>query len=191
MRPSSFLGKIDSQLSQKNLLSVRYNYTWSEQQNGTFDVDSWGRSANAVERDYSNAVSRLAGHDALRHDAATSSASSSPARIARARTTGRTSPARRGRFPTRRSTSVSGYRFGEPFFIPVEYYDTRMQFDDNLSWIKGRHTIKAGFEFNRVNSSQTFVGFANGRYIFGSTDGFLNYAQFGPKYVECSNGSTS
>ena len=51
------LGKVDAQLSPKNLLTVRYNYTWSEQQNGTFDVDSWGRSANAVERDFSNAVS--------------------------------------------------------------------------------------------------------------------------------------
>ena len=60
-----------------------------------------------------------------------------------------------------------------------------------MSWIKGRHTLKAGFELNRVNSSQTFVGFANGRYVFGSTDGFLNYAQLGPKYVECSDGSTS
>ncbi len=51
------LGKVDAQLTPKNLLTVRYNYTWSEQQNGTFDVDSWGRSANAVERDFSNAVS--------------------------------------------------------------------------------------------------------------------------------------
>ena len=70
-----------------------------------------------------------------------------------------------------------GYRFGMPFFIPVDYYDKRIQFNDNLSWIKGRHAIKAGVEFNRVNSVQTFLGFANGRYIFSSTDGFLNYAQ--------------
>ena len=39
-----------------------------------------------------------------------------------------------------------------------------------------------------MNSVQTFVGFANGRYIFGSTDGFLNYVR-NPKYVECSNGT--
>ena len=35
-----------------------------------------------------------------------------------------------------------------------------------------------------------FIGFANGRYIFSSTDGFLNYAR-NRNYVECSNGSTS
>ena len=41
-----------------------------------------------------------------------------------------------------------------------------------------------------MNSVQTFLGFANGRYIFSSTDGFLNYAR-NRNYVECSNGSTS
>ena len=82
------------------------------------------------------------------------------------------------------------YRFGEPFFIPVDYFDKRIQFNNNLSLIKGRHSIKFGVEFNRVHSDQTFRGFPNGRYIFGSTDGFLNYAR-NPRYVECSNGSTS
>ena len=48
-----------------------------------------------------------------------------------------------------------------------------------------------GGEFNRVDSVQTFIGFANSRYVFGSTQGFLNYAQLGPRYVECSNGTTS
>ena len=52
-----FLGKIDWQLNPKNLLTLRYNYTWSEQANGTFDVDSWGTSANALEKDYSHAGS--------------------------------------------------------------------------------------------------------------------------------------
>ncbi len=51
-----FLGKLDWQINSKHLATIRYNYTWSEQKNGTFDVDSWGRSANATEKDYSHAV---------------------------------------------------------------------------------------------------------------------------------------
>jgi len=43
--------KADYSVSAKNLANLRYNYTWSEQDNGTFDVDSWGRSANAIEKD--------------------------------------------------------------------------------------------------------------------------------------------
>ena len=34
-----FLGKIDWAISEQHLATVRYNYTWSQQKNGTFDVD--------------------------------------------------------------------------------------------------------------------------------------------------------
>src|SRR5262249_42910420 len=81
------------------------------------------------------------------------------------------------------------YRFGMPFFIPVQYYDTRLQFVDNVSYIWGQHTFKAGFEYNHVKSVQTFIGFANGRWIFNSTSGFLNYLA-NPNFVTCSDGSS-
>src|SRR6185436_11127972 len=162
-----FLGKIDWQINPKNLLTVRYNYTWSEQANGTFDVDSWGRSANALEKDYSHAGS------------GTLLTTFSPSVLNEARfqfareyrprpyggpdITGQSRP-----LPDTAFDFGRGYRFGEPFFIPVDYYDQRIQFNDNLSWIKGRHSFKAGVELNAVKSVQTFVGFANGRYIFSS-----------------------
>jgi len=184
------LGKIDYQVNPSNLLTVRYNYTWSEQKNGTFDVNSWGVSANGRERDFSNAVSgslqttltptllnefrfQFAREDRPRpYDGPNVSGQSRP-------------------FPDTAFDFGRSYRFGMPFFLPVEYNDTRIQLTNNVSWIQGRHTFKAGAEFNRVNSAQTFIGFANGRYIFSSTDGFLNYVRFGPTYVECSNGATS
>ena len=185
-----FLGKVDAQLNDSNLLTLRYNYTWSEQQNGTFDVDSWGRSANAVERGYSNAgsgsIQTTLSSVMLNEFRFQFAREDRPRPYGGPNVSGQSRP-----FPDTAFDFARGYRFGLPFFIPVDYYDTRIQFVENLSWLKGRHTLKAGFEYNRVNSAQTFVGFANGRYIFGSTDGFLNYAQFGPRYVECSDGSTS
>ena len=42
-----------------------------------------------------------------------------------------------------------------------------------------------------MNSVQTFIGFANSRYIFSSVNGFLNYVANDSNYVECSNGSSS
>src|SRR2546422_7576219 len=69
----------------------------------------------------------------------------------------------------------SGFRFGMPFFLPIDYYDTRIQMLDNVSIAKGDHLIKFGAEWNSVNSVQTFLGFANSRYIFGSVTAFLNY----------------
>ena len=185
-----FLGKIDQQITPANLLTVRYNYTWSRQENGTFDVDSWGRSANGLERDFSNAVSgsllsTLSGNT-LNEFRFQYAREDRPRPYDGPDITGQTRP-----FPDTAFDFGSSYRFGEPFFLPVEYYDTRLQVTNNYSIIKGRHTIKVGGEFNRVTSVQTFIGFANGRYIFGSTDGFLNYVRQGPRYVECSNGTSN
>ena len=70
-------------------------------------------------------------------------------------------------------------------------HDTRFQVNDNFSVIHGAHNFKFGAEINRTSTTQTFIGFANGRYIFGSVQGFMNYVNIGPKYVECSDGSTN
>ena len=181
------LGKLDWLITQDHLATLRATYTNSKQENGTFDVDSWGR---APTRSRTTTPGQSAGRSSRRSRtrSSTSSASSSPRRTGRGPTTARTSPGRPGRCPTPRSIS-GAYRFGEPFFIPVDYFDTRMQFNENLTFIKGPTRSSRG-EYNHVNSSQIFRGFQNGRYIFGSTDGFLNYAQ-NPHYVECSDGSTS
>lgn len=185
-----FLGKIDEQLTPANLLTARYNYTWSRQENGTFDVDSWGRSANGLERDFSNAVSgsllsTLSGNT-LNEFRFQWAREDRPRPYEGPPIAGQSRP-----FPDTAFDFDRSYRFGEPFFLPVEYYDTRLQLTNNYSILKGRHTIKVGGELNRVSSVQTFVGFANGRYIFGSTDGFLNYVRHGPRYVECSNGTSN
>ena len=53
---NAFLAKLDFKLGQAHTASLKYNYTNSRQENGTFDVDFWARSANALERDFSHAV---------------------------------------------------------------------------------------------------------------------------------------
>jgi len=182
-----FLAKADWQASAENLATLRGTYTWSEQKNGTFDVDSWGTSANAAEKDdsrslsgslISNVSSGLLNELRFQY-----------ARENRPRTYD--GPLVNGRpLPDTAFDFGSAYRFGMPFFIPVKYYDERYQLNDNVSILRDNHALKAGVEYNDVVSAQTFVGFANGRYIFSSTDGFLNFAK-NPNYVECSNGSSS
>jgi hypothetical protein len=184
-----FLTKVDWQLNPNHLLTLRYNYTWSEQVNGTFDVDSWGRSANAIEKDYSHAgsgslISSLS-PVVLNEFRFQFAREYRPRPYNGPNVTGQSRP-----LPDTAFDFGRGYRFGMPFFIPVEYYDQRIQLNNNLSLVKGRHAFKVGAELNAVKSVQTFIGFANGRYIFSSTDGFLNYAR-NPRYVECSNGTTS
>ena len=186
----AFLAKIDARLSDEHYATFKYNYTWSEQENGTFDVDSWTRSANAVEQDWSHAFngSLLS----LLSATTTNEFRFQVSREDRPRPyLGPDNPNTGRPFPDTGMDFVHGYRFGMPFFIPVEYYDTRIQALDNISVAKGDHLIKAGVEWNRVESVQTFIGFANGRYIFSSLDGFLNFVAQGNGYVECADGSTS
>ncbi len=167
-----FLGKADWNVSASHLATLRYNYTWAEQANGTFDVDSWGRSANAIEQDSSHAVTgslvSTFRSDLLNEFRFQYAREERPRPYNGPNVTGQDRPLPDTAFDFGRS-----YRFGMPFFIPVEYYDTRVQFNDNVSYLLGAHSIKAGAEYNRVNSVQTFLGFANGRWIFDSTEGFL------------------
>ena len=184
----ALLAKVDWHLSHRHYATLKYNYTWSEQVNGTFDVDSWARSANAVERDWSHAFNGSL--VSLLPAAATNEFRFQLSREDRPRPYRGPDNPRTGRpFPDTAMDFEHGYRFGMPYFIPVEYYDTRVQLLNNVSLVRGDHLIKAGIEWNRVESVQTFIGFANGRYIFSSVDGFLNFADQGNGYVECSDGS--
>lgn len=183
------LVKFDFNVAKNNLLTLRFNYTESEQANGTFDVDSWGASANANEKNSSYAFSGsfISNHGgSLLNEARFQWAREDRPRPYEGPTIlGSDRP-----FPDTAFDFGRSYRFGMPFFIPVSYNDTRWQLNDNVSFLRGSHTVKAGFEWNQTAAAQTFVGFANGRFIFSSTDGFLNYVN-NPNYVECSDGSSS
>jgi hypothetical protein len=170
------LGKIDAQLNNSNLLTVRHNYSRAEQVNGTFDVATWGTSANGRETDNSNAfITQLVTNFSAKL--------LNEFRFQYAREA-------RPRFydgPDLPDTTIGtfdgsiSYRFGRPFFLPVPEVDTRFQFTDNVTFISGNHNVKFGADINRVRTSQTFVGFARGRYIFaaptigGAIQGFQDY----------------
>src|SRR5688572_25871789 len=178
--------KLDYVVNEKHNASLKYNYTNSRQENGTFDVDTWARSANAIERDYSHAVNgSLVSHIT---NAIDNEFRFQLAREDRPRPySGPMIPLENRPFSDTGMDFVNGFRFGMPFFIPVKSYDTRIQVLDNISWVRGNHLFKTGFEWNRTEENQTFIGFANGRFIFNSVDGFINYVNQGNGYVECSN----
>lgn len=184
------LGKIDWYINAKNLFTVRYNFARARQPNGTFDVEQWGRSANAIERDFANTISTQLNTtltaSLLNEFRFQFSREDRPRDYEGPNLPGQSRP-----FPDTGIDFAGQYRFGLPFFIPVKDHDTRFQVNDNVSWIRGAHSIKFGFELNRTSTSQTFLGFANGRYIFDSVQGFMNYVNIGPKFVECSDGTTN
>ena len=188
---NALLAKLDFRLSPKHNATVKYNYTRSTQENGTFDVDTWGRSSNAIENDHSHAVNGSL-------TSVFSSALSNEFRFQWAREDrprpypGAINPATGRPFPDTDIDSLAGYRIGMPYFIPLHTaYDYRLQLLDNISVVRGNHLFKFGGEWNRTGVNQTFLGFANGRISFNTLQGFLNYVAFGPSYVECADGSSS
>jgi hypothetical protein len=179
------LVKLDWRINDTHNASLKYNYTNSKQDNGTFDVDTWARSSNATEKDFSNAINgSLVSHLTNTID---NEFRFQFAREDRPRSySGPLIPGQSRPFSDTGMDFASGFRLGEPFFIPVKSYDTRVQALDNVSWVRGNHIFKTGFEFNRTAEHQTFIGFANGRFIFNSVTSFENYVRFGNNYVECS-----
>jgi hypothetical protein len=192
---NAFLAKLDFRLAPKHNATLKYNYANSRQVNGTFDVDFWSRSANALERDFSHAVNGSL-------TSLFSSSLSNEFRFQWARedrprpyegafnpTTGRPFPDTDIGFLS--GGSFNGYRLGMPFFIPVDAHDYRFQVLDNVSLVSGNHLFKLGAEWNRTGVTQTFRGFGNGRMAFTSVNGFLNYVANGNLYVECFNTLTT
>ena len=199
----ALLAKLDLTLDGRHQASVKYNYTWSEQVNGTFDVDSWGASANGIEGDRSHAVN--ASLRSLLTDAFSNELRVQMAREDRPRWyQGPLLPGARlpgppqfaelgGRpFPDIGMDFADGFRIGLPFFLPIDpAFDTRFQIVDNVSFAKGAHLVKTGVEYNRTLVGQQFIGLANSRYVFDSVEGFIGFVAHGDRYVTCSDGSTS
>src|SRR5205814_4461814 len=89
------------------------------------------------------------------------------------------------------------FRFGNPFFLDPTIDELLWRTDarDNFSIVHGNHNIKVGGEWLHTLNDQVFRGSFTGRYIFDSVTGFLRYASpaatggFGPGTGECFSSS--
>ena len=188
---NALLGKVDWNLTPKNTLSVSYNFDHSNNENQTFDVATYGNSANGTE-----GPSKI---NVLNANLFTTMTSN---RLNEMHVTYSREDRPRSATPsTVPADTAMGFattfRFGNPFFLApnVDEVVKRFQVKDNVSIVNGKHTIKTGGEWVRTNNVQVFRGFFEGRYIFDSVAGFLRYAApaaaggFGPRTIGCSNGS--
>jgi carboxypeptidase family protein len=191
---NALLAKGDWNLAPPHNLSASYNYDFSKNLNQTFDVPTYGTSANGTEGPSKinvlnlNLFSTLS-MTKLNEFHVTYSRENRPRSATASNIPADTAMGADPSLPT--------FRFGNPFFLGpnVDELVKRFQVKDNLSIIAGRHTMKTGGEWIHTNNSQIFRGFFEGRYIFDSVPGFLRYASpaapggFGPFTVGCSNGS--
>ena len=64
--------------------------------------------------------------------------------------------------------------FGGVSYLPIPENDSRTQLADNVSYIKGGHNVKFGFDYNRSHVDQFFRGNWRGVYIFNNIQSFMN-----------------
>lgn len=188
----ALLAKVDILLNPNNNLSISYNFNHSRKENATFDVATYGPSANGIEGDPArinvvnvNLFSTLSPKK-LNELHFTYSRENRP----------RTAAASGLHADTGMGFSPS-FRFGDPFFLQpgVDELFWRTQLKENFTLVKGAHTIKLGGDWTHSLNDQVFRGFFTGRYIFDSVTGFLRYASpaapggFGPTTATCADGS--
>ena len=188
----AFLLKSDTNINAANRLALSYSFNHSRKENETFDVATYGNSANGIEGD----PSRI---NVINANLFTTVASNMLNEFHF--TYGRETRPRRTVESNIPADTAMGFgpsfRFGNPFFLQpgVDELLWRTQVKNNFSVVMGRHTVKMGGEWMHTLNDQVFRGFFTGRYIFESVPGFLRYTSpaapggFGPRTVACSNGS--
>jgi outer membrane receptor for ferrienterochelin and colicin len=187
----AFFAKVDFNLNKSNQLSVSYNFDYSRNPNQTFDVATYGNSANGIEGPSKINVIRMNLFTTF-----------SPTKINEAHFSYsrelRPRAAVNSNVPADTAMGfATTFRFGFPFFLEptIDELIWRTQLKDNFSIVSGNHNIKFGGEWLHTLNDQVFRGFFTGRYIFDSVTGFLRYASpaapggFGPNTVACSNGT--
>jgi hypothetical protein len=190
IRNNALLGKVDVDITQNNRLSLSHNFDYSRNTNQTFDVPTYGNSANGIEGPSKINVFNLNLFSTL-----------SPTKVNEFHFTyGREERPRSAVQSNLPADTAMGFattfRFGNPFFLGPNVDETfwRTQIKDNFSIIAGRHNVKVGGEWMHSLNSQIFRGFFQGRYLFDSVTGFLRYAStggpgFGPNAGRCPSGA--
>jgi len=187
IRNYAFLAKTDFNLNKSNLLTVSYNFDYSKNTNQTFDVATYGDSANGIE-----GPSKINNFNVNLFSTVTpttmNEAHFSYTRELRPRA------AVTSNVPADTAMGfATTFRFGNPFFLgpTVDELLWRTDIKDNFTIVHGNHTIKFGGEWLHTLNDQVFRGFFEGRYIFDGVTGFLRYASpaaangFGPTAGEC------
>ena len=197
IRNYALLGKVDFNLNRANQLAISYNNDFSKNTNQTFDVATYGASANGIE-----------GMSKIHNFNFNLFTTVSPTKLNEAHFSYTREQRPRSATPSRLAadTGAGGgfnpselsFRFGNPFFLQpnVDELIWRTDAKDNFSIISGSHNIKLGGEWVHTLNTQVFRGFFTGRYLFNTVSGFLRYASpaalgagFGPNAGQCPNGT--
>src|SRR5712671_4189684 len=184
-RNASVFGRGDYTVNSKNQIFVTYSFDWSKNPNQTFDVPTYGSSANGIEGP--SKIQGISGNWVT----TLSSALLNEAHFTYARESRPRSDINPSAVPDTGIGFAPTFRFGQPFFLEPNSDELfwRTDIRDNFSIAKGKHTWKFGGEWIHSVNSQIFRGFFSGLYLFDSPVGFMHYVTDGPTVKECQGAS--
>jgi outer membrane receptor for ferrienterochelin and colicin len=192
VRNGSAFGRVDYNLNSKNQVFGSYSYDYSKNTNQTFDVPTYGTTANGIEGPSKIQVVNGNWYSTI------SGTKLNEAHFTYSRENRPRNTVDPNSVPDTAMGFGTTFRFGQPFFLEpnIDEVFWRTDVRDNFSIVKGKHTFKFGGEWIHSRNTQVFRGFFAGRYIFDSVSGFLHYASpasmgggFGPDTIECANGT--
>lgn len=192
VRNASVFGRVDYNVNSKNQVFGSYSYDWSKNTNQTFDVPTYGTTANGIEGPSKIQVVNGNWYSTV------SSTKLNEAHFTYSRENRPRNTVDKNSVPDTAMGFGPSFRFGQPFFLEpaIDEVFWRTDVRDSFSVVHGKHTLKFGGEWIHSRNSQIFRGFFTGRYIFDSVNGFLHYASpatlgpgFGPNAAGCADGT--
>jgi hypothetical protein len=160
-----FLIKTDSEIAHDNRLTVRYNH-----QNFTGDGFENGGAQNAFEHTGASIVRTRSLNLAWTSIVGSSLFNEAKFQWGRDEEPGQTNSANPEAIVQQSGTTV--LTIGRNNFSPRETTIKRWQVADTLTWARGAHKVKGGFDFQFDDILNYFPGFFSGSYTFRSLASF-------------------
>lgn len=162
---SVIMVKLDWQVSDNHLMTLRDNFSDQEGENLTADYSNTGRSNNGLEENSFNSfvasLNSVLSEDAFNELIVQYSAEERP------RTANHTRLPETGIYPYLAT-------WGQNQFLPNFLDEDRIQIIDNFTYYMGDHTLKAGVNLDFVAFDDGFFRYGGGSYSYSSWDDFFN-----------------
>lgn len=167
-----YLGKLDYRINDRNSLSASFNFLHDVSPNG-IQTGASSTTGAGLNGNGDDAVTVRNGHVAWTTVPTSSFVNELRYGIATDRQWDGFDDAQLGQGLGLLQVSVNGTFLGPASYLPrTEPMEVRNQFQDNATWTKGTHTIKAGVDIATTNEYVYFISNAFGSYTYQTVNAF-------------------
>ena len=167
-----YLAKLDYHLNDRNSLSGSFNFLHHRSPNG-IQTGATSTSGGALTGNGDDAVTVRNGHLAWTYVPKSNFVNEFRFGIATDRQADTFNQAGLGQGVGFLQVSVNGTSLGPPSYLPrVEPSERRLQFQDNVTWTKGAHTIKFGMDIANTEDYVYYITSAFGSYTYQTVNAF-------------------